>query len=266
MGARRSQTLEIRLPKEFHGRQIPVWRTNRDKPFVKIDERKSADGVLAFPLEPDGVYSLTTTRGQRRGSAQGATPARFPFPFVSDFENTVPGRSPAFWSDIGGAFEVSPGGSAGSRQCLRQVIQRQPIFWAGCHTLPATIAGDREWRDYTVSADVLLEESGTAILLGRIRDKWGNGDWNAYQFHVSNQNGWVLKEGTKKVLATGTLTIAIKTWHRLALEFRGSEIRAFLDHQEVARVSDTVLDRGMIGLSLGQWINARFDNVMVASD
>ena len=78
---------------------------------------RSRDGAFALEVEPEAIYSLTTTDGQQKGAAT-IPPARpMPLPYKEDFESYAVGATPKYLSDFFGAFEVAP------RERRRQVPQ-----------------------------------------------------------------------------------------------------------------------------------------------
>lgn len=53
-------------------------------------------------------------------------------------------------------------------------------------------------------------------------------------------------------------------WHRLGLRFRGEQITALLDGRVLATVQDASHTTGQVGLRVGGWQRAQFDNLRVA--
>ena len=54
----------------------------------------------------------------------------------------------------------------------------------------------------------------------------------------------------------------LKTWHNLALAFRGTAIQARIDSALVANVTDTSHAKGMAGIGTA-WNMAQFDNFSI---
>ena len=136
---------------------------------------------------------------------------------------------------------------------------------------PFTFLGSADWSDYEVSTDAMVEEPGTVTLAGRIdsadwfqdsRARWLSG----YILCVQHDGTWELdntrfKSATVK-LASGKVPFSVKTWHHLAVAFKGPSIQASIDGASVANLSDTSHTKGMAGIGTG-WNTAQFDNFSI---
>jgi O-glycosyl hydrolase len=249
---------------------VHVWETNASKTFEKVSDITPQDGSFTITLEPDSIYSLTTTMGQAKGTAAPPPLAAFPFPYAEDFESTSVGKAPKYFADQNGAFEVvvctgRPG------KCLRQVIDRRPISWGKLAPDPFTFLGNADWSDYEVSTDVMIEKPGSAALAGRI----DSADWfqdikarwvSAYLLTVQQDGTWELNTAKFKTptskLASGKVAFQLNTWHHLAMAFKGTAIRVSIDGASVANVTDTSHQHGMAGIGTG-WNTAQFDNFAI---
>lgn len=249
---------------------IHVWQTNASKSFERLSDITPQNGSFNITLEPDSIYSLTTTTGQRKGSVTPPPPSSFPFPYSDDFEGTAAGKTPKYFADQDGAFEVAPC-TGRSGKCLRQVVRQRPIAWGGISPDPLTFLGSADWSDYEVSTDAMLEEPGTVTLVGRIDSAdWfqdGKARWpSGYVLTVQQDGSWELDSSKFKTptvkLASGKVPFSLKTWHHLALAFRGSTIEASIDGARVASLSDVTHKTGMAGVGTG-WNLAQFDNFAV---
>jgi len=248
---------------------VHVWETNAIKNFEHVADLTPRNGSFHIILEPDSLYSLTTTTGQGKGTDVAPAAAPFPFPYAPDFGSSDRGKSPRYFADQNGAFEVQPC-VAQKGFCLEQVITRKPIPW-GPMPDPYTLLGSTDWTDYSVSVDALLEEAGDVTLLGRIDD----GDVfkddkapfpSAYVLEVAQDGHWKLMSAKYKAstatLGSGQATVLPKTWHHLELNFKGANIRASIDGAVVAEVQDTTHRSGMAGLGCG-WNRSQFAKFVV---
>lgn len=248
---------------------VHVWETNASKTFEHVADINPHNGNFSIKLDPDSVYSLTTTTGQHKGTATPPPPAPFPFPYTENFANTKLGHSPRYFADQDGAFEVHPCTGRPGR-CLEQMITRMPIAWAPLPD-PYTLLGSTNWRDYTVSVDAMLERTGDVTLLGRIDDadvfKDNRARWpSCYVLLVRSDGRWQLLSTKYKVptvtLASGKVPFPLMKWHRLELIFRGMRIQARIDGRRVASVNDATHRAGMVGIGSG-WDKAEFADFKV---
>jgi hypothetical protein len=249
---------------------VHVWQTNASKTFEKVSDITPQNGSFNITLEPDSIYSLTTTTGQGKGAATPPATASFPFPYSDDFKSIPAGNAPKYLADQDGAFEAAPcTGRPG--QCLRQVVRQRPIAWGGISPDPLTFLGSADWTDYEVSATAMLDEPGNVTLAGRIDSAdWfqdGKARWpSGYVLAVGQDGSWELDSAKFKTpvakLASGKVPFALKTWHRLALAFKGSAIQASIDGNPVAKVTDESHKQGMAGIGTG-WNQAEFADFAV---
>src|SRR5208337_2768639 len=99
---------------------------NAKEQFVQQAAIRPANGSFCLTLEPESIYSLSTTTGQRKGCFDAIpAPAPFPFPYRETFdEYSSPkewGRLPRYTADIDGVFEIAARPDK-QGNCLRQVV------------------------------------------------------------------------------------------------------------------------------------------------
>ena len=171
-GATTAQTITFHLTNGLSAAALHVWQTTQTKQFVNVGQVAPAGGTFTFTFQPESIYSLTTTTGQMKGNATPPSPAPFPLPFKDDFESYAPGKTPKYFSDQAGTFEVFTR-TDGQGQDLRQVSPQVGIRWTS-EWQPYTLIGDAAWADYDVSADVLIETNGgLAFVMGRVGKRAG---------------------------------------------------------------------------------------------
>jgi hypothetical protein len=264
------QEISFRMSGGLSTGTVHLWRTSARETFERMKDIVPLHGFFTVLLEPDSVYSLTTTTGQGRGTATAAPAAPFPVPYAENFESTPLGKSPKYFADQDGTFQASPCNGRQGR-CLEQVVNRKAIAWGGISPDPLTFLGNADWTDYEVATDSLLEEPGNITLVGRIDDA----DWfkdekarsvSGYVLSVKQNGEWELNSAKFKSptvkLASGTVPFSLKTWRHVVLTFKGSTIQASVDGIPLSAVTNTTHARGMAGIGTG-WNKAQFDNFSI---
>jgi hypothetical protein len=268
--AKRPQKVTLRPEGGLSLETIHVWETNSEHTFEHVADVSPSAGKISYTLDPDSLYSFTTTTGQGRGTAVPPANTPFPLPYADSFEDTDVARAPRFLSDQDGAFEAHPCQHRKGR-CLEQVITVKPIPWAPLPD-PFTLAGDATWSDYRLAADILLTGNGPVTLMGRIDSADVFKDDKAlypggYVLSMDPGGRWTLSTSAYKTptrsLASGSVRMAANTWHLAELAFHGSQISIYLDGKQLAAVTDASHAHGMFALGTG-WNRAQFDNLSVA--
>jgi len=268
------QRIRVSFPVKGSARRLHVWRTSQADHFAQLPDVAVAGSEASLSLAPACIYTLTTTTGQRKGQGTPGPHRAFPMPYHEDFESYSPGATPRYLSDFSGAFEVAERPGGGGR-CLRQVIPTAGIAWTA-NPLPVTLFGDSSWRDYEISADVSLQGSEHASLLGRMAPYSWAGSPDGYELRLTAAGLWQLLRDAlrpdpaspggqapeKRVLAAGAVRDAGEGWHRLQLRFAGDRVRVGVDGRGVASVRDAERSRGFAGLACA-WGPALFDNILV---
>jgi galactosylceramidase len=259
--AKQPQTVTVQLAGGLSLSDVHVWRTNPHAQFIRLDDLKVTDASFTVTLDPNSMYSFTTTTGQRKGEPPIPPQRPFPMPYKDDFEDAPPAAEGKYFAAMSGSFDVAARAD-GKGKCLRQTTPRPGIHWT-YDPEPETFLGSPDWSDYTVAADVHLEKSGTVGIFGRVmllpqETKWLDG----YCFKIDQEGKWELKTH-KAQLATGKIDFDPEKWHRMEMAFSGGSIRVHLDGAELAEVHDTTFRAGMAGLGTG-WNVAEFDNFAVS--
>ncbi|HEX8041211.1 MAG TPA: hypothetical protein VF490_18815 [Chryseosolibacter sp.] len=244
-------------------KKLHVWKSDSTDQFIRQEDIVPVNGSFSIPLEPDAIYSLTTTTGQQKGAGKYPVPAETSFPrsYSEDFEAYHAGETPRYISDQGGAFEVCR--LKGESKALRQVVTGARIpwdTWGPNDPEPFTEFGDF-YADYSVSTDALIEHSGTVKIVGRARYFESNKGVHGYGLIVDEKGEWKLMKFMTP-LASGKISFGPDEWHSLKLTFKGATITAFVDGREIVSVSDTTYQNGYAGIGSG-WNHARFDNIVM---
>jgi len=269
IGAAHAQTVTFQIAGGLMGSTVHIWETNSGRTFEHVADIKPVNGEFSYTFDADSLYSLTSTSGQHKGTAQPPTDAPFPLPYADNFEDTPLHHTPKYLSDQDGAFEIQRcEGRPGN--CLEQMIAESPIPW-GPLPNPFSLAGDESWKDYSVSADVHFLSQASAALIGRIdssdvfsdgRAKWPAG----YVLQLQPDGSWELLSTEYKkaevTLASGNVTIDRARWHHMELRFHGTRIEANLDGSPLAAVENAAHGHGMFALGT-DWNRIEFDNLRV---
>ena len=274
MDATAAQTVTFNVTGGLSTGTVHVWSTNVNSSsssnwFVHSSDITPSGGSFSLTLQPGYVYSLTTTTGQGKGT--GASPAQgtLALPYSDSFDSDTAGQQPRYLAQQQGAFEVEPCAGGRSGQCLQQQAAVQPIEWDN-NANPYTIGGNLSWANYTVAADVLIQQAGAVQLLGRVGTQTGfsPADIDAYYFQVASSGAWSIfrnnTSGTITTLASGTVAaLGTGTWHHLALTLNGPAISGAIDGTTVGTVTDSTFTDGMIGLGVNGYQTDQFDNLSV---
>lgn len=298
-GAARPQTVTFQISGGLATGPVVVWRSDAAAQFVKLESIQPEGGTFRVTLEPEAIYSLSTTTGQQKGAFPDVpAPQAFPFPYYETFEEYAEpaqwGWLPHFTADIAGVFEIAERPDH-TGKCLRQVVRQTPQSWAP-EWMPYTILGDEHWEDYEVSADILLDDGGWAGVMGRVNnvgDGYGctprgyylrlatngvchlvaiNGKAGAVdlgdkehqeQLRLAGDTG----EKGEKAMFTGVVPhFDARQWHNVKLQFAGARITGYVDGTQVLATTNTLFTHGMAGLVTGDSRmrnSAGFDNLLI---
>ena len=274
-----AQQVTIHVTGGLPARVVHVWSTNLRGPgqFVRRGDIIPHQGAFAVLLQPGYVYTFTTTAGQSRADGQPPpVPAAGPMPV--QYTATPDGAGMAnMLAPIEGSFGYVHG-------VLTQTAAGEPVEWhyTGRSPAPYAIIGQNSWRDYTVSARVILPASGTgpgaasgpvpgaalgpasgrassapgAMLIARFQGFRGTtvSDFRGYELRIRSNGAWqIVASGPAVVtLASGSVTAARA--YALSLTIRGTIISAQINGALVATVSNRAYRYGPAGLgSLGYY-------------
>jgi galactosylceramidase len=279
--------------------KLCVWRSDANEQFVQLAGIKPEKNSFAIALEPNSIYSISTTRGQRKGSFENIPAEKpFPFPYYETFDEYKSpaqfGYLPHCTADIAGVFEIA-GRPDKSGKCLRQVVRDKPQSWAP-EWMPYTILGDEHWQDYEVSADIFLDDGGWAGVMGRVNnvgDGYGcapkgyylrlasdgtlglvavNGKADADEpgdlehqatLRAAENSG---AKGERQIVAGVVKNFDASRWHNVKLRFVGATMTGFVDGAQILSATSKLFSHGMAGLVTGgskTRNTACFDNLLI---
>lgn len=264
MSAKEKQAVHVKLSGGLRDKPLAVWRsTFRDMIFEKEADITPLQREFTITLQPNSVYSLTTTRGQQKGVAGHRVPPPRPFPRVykDDFNRDSLNREPPWWINYQGAFEVVKD-PYGQNRYLEQQSLRRGIDWFP-QPYPMIIFGDMAWKDTRLAVDFLLPDTGVVRLESRLNNLAWNSYPEGYSFQIRDDGEWRLQlAGKTTILQQGRHAPVKGRWHRLEMDCTGSRISVSIDGFPLAEVNDHSYGHGILALSSG-WNRACFDNVDV---
>ena len=172
-GAKSVQNVTFNVSGGLSTGKLCVWRSDAKEQFVRQADLKPNHGAFAIALEPDALYSISTTTGQQKGSfANIPAEQKFPFPYYETFDEYASpkqfGYLPHYTADIASVFEIADRPDKNGK-CLRQVVASKAAkLGAGMDALHdhrrRTLAGLRSQRGH------LLDDGGWAGVMGRVHN------------------------------------------------------------------------------------------------
>ena len=268
-----AQTVTFNVKNGLSSGTVHVWTTNLGTTSTSDDLLHSQDitpvnGSYTLTLQPNYIYSLTTTTGQGKGAAAGPAPTHLALPYTDTYDAAPTGSQAWYMADMQGSYEIHPCLGGRSGQCVQQMAAQMPIEWQN-DSDAYTLLGDTAWSNYTVGSDVFFTQAGTLELLGRAGTQTRpQSNQAGYWFRMSDTGGWsVLRSsstGQYVTLASGTTTApGTGSWHRLSMQFQGATITVSLDNVVVKTLTDSTYVTGMVGLGVVGYQTDQFDNLSI---
>src|SRR5439155_4175873 len=248
------------------GATVHVWRTKLSggDNLARMPDVTPSGATFAVTLEPGYVSTLTSGFGGGKGTATSPVPHGLALPYADNFDSYPTGRQARYLSDMQGAFEVVGCGGGRGGRCVRQMTPREPILWRPASDNYALV-GDTRWANYTVSTDVMLEQSGYAFLVGRASWQWPVGV-DAYYLVAGDDGQWSVRRNDVTnpltTLASGRVAaLGTNRWHNLSLTLSATTITARIDGATVATLNDLYWVAGQVGVGTSKGVPAQFDNL-----
>ncbi|MFG1809325.1 ricin-type beta-trefoil lectin domain protein [Streptomyces sp. NPDC049040] len=257
--------------------KVHVWATAVNNPssstnLVHTQDIPVKKGAYSLTLLPGYVYTVTTTKGQGKGSATPPAAHPLPLPYKDNFNSYAVDTEARYLSDMQGSYEVEPCADGGKGKCVQQVAPVKPIEWQD-DSDAFSLIGDPSWSDYTVTTDVDLRQAGTVTLLGRAGiQKRPQSHQDAYQLRISDTGAWSVARssssgGTLTTLIKGTTTaLGTGSWHTLSLGFSGDQITATADGHTLGVTHDHTYGAGQAGIGVVGYQTDQFDNLSITAN
>jgi hypothetical protein len=269
-----TQQVTVHVTGGLPARVVHVWATNLRGPgqFVQRGDIIPHQGVFAALLRPGYIYTFTTTTGQSRADGH-APPVPRAGPMPVRYTATPDSAAMAdMLAPIEGSFEYVHG-------VLTQTTAGKPVEWEylGRSPAPYAIVGQNTWRDYTVSARVVLPASATpfsatpssagpfsggadsppgATLIARFQGFGGTtvSHFRGYELTIRSNGAWQLVASGPAAVTLASGAVAPARVCTLSLTTRGSSISARINGVLVATVTSRMYRDGPAGLgSLGYY-------------
>ncbi|MFK0110317.1 ricin-type beta-trefoil lectin domain protein [Streptomyces sp. NPDC091217] len=271
-----AQTVDVQVKGGLSTGAVHVWATRVNSPstatdFVHTQDITPTGGAYSLTLQPGWIYTVTTTTGQGKGTATAPADHALALPYSDAFDTYATGTEATYLSDMQGAFEARPCADGRSGQCVQQVTPVKPIEWQD-DSDAFSLVGDPTWTDYTVKADVDLQQAGTVELLGRAgTQNRPQSHQAAYELRVSDTGAWSVVRssaaGALRTLLSGTRSaLGTRFWHTLSLGFSGDRITATADGTTLGAVDDSTFGSGQVGIGVVGYQTDQFDDLSVTAD
>lgn len=267
MDAKEPQTFHIKLSKDLSKKDLSVFQSIfKKEEFVKKADIIVENGEFTITVQPNSIYSLTTTRGQNKGVASEKVPSNTkgqPLDYFNDFESQELNSSAKYFMDQHGTFEVVTNPTKKGK-CIKQISTIPGICWRCRFDNPVTIMGDNNWKDYKFSADFLLPKSGKIYFVGRnSAPSQGTKGFAGYGLHITANGDWELKIENGKTLSSGSIKNGMNKWHSFNMIFKSNSIEVIIDQKSKVKITDSTYKKGVIAIGTG-WNEAYFDNIKIS--
>lgn len=266
MSAKEPQKIHIKLSDDLSSNNLALFKSVfKKEEFEKKNDIEVIEGEFEIEVQPNSIYSLTTTRGQKKGLASNEIPSETggqPLDYNNDFESQDLNSPAKYFSDQHGAFEVVSD-PVKKGKCLEQISTIPGICWRCRFDNPITIMGNIDWKDYEFSVDFLIPEFGKIYFVGRnSKPSKGTKESGGYGLYINNKGEWNLKIENGKTLLTGNLKKTDGRWHTLTMKFISNFIEVFIDNKSQGKVKDSTYKHGIIAIGT-DWNKAYFDNIKI---
>ncbi|MCD7742509.1 MAG: glycosyl hydrolase family 59 [Ruminococcus sp.] len=274
---------------------VQVWETrgpddgeeydaNYFKNVMQIEPTENENGEYTYQLtvKPYSMVTVSTLEVTAIDFSQEAENTRLELPYTDDFEYEdysedyleSRGYAPRYTTDQSGAFEVVEDEERGN--VLRQQIttDMKGVEWA-LSPNPVTTLGDDTWANYTVSADVKLDEvtyddnepADTYVGIGlRYINSSASQSLSGYRIQITGDGKWQVKR-LNETLGEGDIEgFDITEWYTLSITAAGDNLSATVNGQQVfsQTLSGEVTFSGRVALFSSYSLNC-FDNLSVVA-
>lgn len=239
------------------GRTLHIWETRGpdggrfDENFFRksetvIPKKTGEKYVCVITVKPYSLVTVSSLDAEKPPRSSGTKSRLMALPYSDDFNYdrsyiTSRGGAPRFTSDQGGAFEVKT--VSGNNVLMQMITPRtKAVEWGGT-PLPMTSLGDDRWRDYTVSARVMLHKSRKPsqnfIGVGNRCFLTCSGV-SGYSLLVYEDRRWALRRNGEDVL-TGTAEFDPYSFNEIAINAVGNSVSAYINGALIGEYNDKAM-------------------------
>lgn len=267
--------------------QVGVWETrgpdngDYDENYFKLRENitpteKNGEYTYSVTVKPYSIVTVSTVTPTRTEyeNMDDSDRTVLELPYSDDFEYTdyaedylaSRGYAPRYTTDEGGAFEVV--NKDGNNVLMQKITPDIKAKEWGSTPAPTTNFGDDRWYNYSVSADVMLEQaedsSKNYVGIGLRYNLACNGQ-SGYWTKLYQNGTWELFANNKK-LANGEIENFDSTaTHRIKISAEYNKITLYLDDNLLTEYEIT--DQSTIGAGraalYSSYNNNCYDNIEV---
>ncbi|MBV9094942.1 MAG: hypothetical protein JO132_13900 [Streptosporangiaceae bacterium] len=265
-----TQQVIVHITGGLPARVVHVWRTSLrgGAQFTRGGDIVPRKGTFTALLQPGYVYTFTTTTGQSRADGHPPpVPAAGPMPV-----QYTAAPDGAGMADMLAPMEGSFGYVHG---VLTQTTAGQPVEWhyPGRSSAPYAVVGWNTWRDYTVSARVIVPSSPTAgapagaALIARFEgfSRSAVSQFRGYELKVRSNGAWQIVANGPSAVTLASGRVAAGHAYALSLTTRGTSISAQINGVHVATVSNGRYRYGLAGLGSLGYYPVRYPSFTVRS-
>ena len=235
------------------------------QPIVMYEYRgivkPDSSGSFTFDLQPDTLYTFSTRNSTKQSHPAPPPAAPFPAHYHDSFDVRTLYGQPHYWTDQSGVFEQYASDNTSHGGVVRQVVPTMPVGWCGDAVVAYSVLGDNSWRYVNVSAEVFIEQQGTAVIAAAVATGGCTGPAGspAIAFAITAGGQWTLSNTTSLgyTVASGG-KYAAGVWYSVRLSVGVDGIEVAVDGTVVCAVKSS----DWVGSTLG-WvgIGSSFDYV-----
>ena len=223
-----------------------VWQSQFDQGATQWFQYRGQwalnNSQITINLQPNSLWTLTTMKGSRGNHTNPPPPSPFPFPYTDSFDSHTLHSQAPYFTDQSGSFEVVAADPERGGQVIRQMMPRLPVSWCGETPLAYSLMGSHDWRDVNITADVLIENNGTAFIAAAVTDGGCLGGLGSagFTFAITADGRWILSNdtGLAYTLDSGSSQYIMGgQWYTLTMAVTDDTVTAWVQGYKVTTVS-----------------------------